>query len=601
MKAFFSTLMHWLDLIRRIFINGIFLVFLLVLLIAMFSAAPEVPDNAVLVLNPKGDLVDQIATPETDGIPLAIPESDQVLVPRLVSVLKAARADSKIRMLRLELGELRSAPLSKLQELRRAIEFFKQSGKPVIVSGTIYSQAQYYLAATADKVFLHPMGIVELSGFAVYRNYFREALDKLDINAQVFRAGNYKSALEPVMRNSMSEDARLANKAWLQVLWNAYKRDISEMRKIKPERIQQVLDQPTKFLAKHGGNIASLAKAEGLVDELADAIEVEDYIAEQMGDDYETVTYKSYDRLTPGKFGKGSDQLVAVITASGVIVSGEKPAGTVGDITISKLLRDAREDEDIKAVVLRIDSPGGSAMASEVIRREILRVREAGKPVVVSMGSLAASGGYWIAAAADEIWAAPTTLTGSIGVFGLFADIHKGLGKLGIHTDGVGTTAIAGRLRSDMPMSNELAKAFQMGVDDTYRKFIDIVAKGRNMNSEKVKVLAGGRVWSGEDALKNGLVDKHGDLKDAIAAAARRAGISDDYDEIRLEPNLNPLEMLLGDMLGEARVWLAGAGSSAMLHFPGSRALQEIGFELQRLAQFNDPRSIYAYCEVVNN
>ena len=601
MREFFSTLMRWLELIRRVFINGIFLVFLLVLLIAMFSAAPEVPDNAVLVLNPKGDLVDQIATPETDGIPLAIPESDQVLVPKLVSVLKAARDDSKIRMLRLELGELRSAPLSKLQELRRAIEFFKQSGKPVIVSGTIYSQAQYYLAATADKVFLNPMGIVELSGFAVYRNYFREALDKLDINAQVFRAGNYKSALEPVMRNNMSEDARLANSAWLQVLWDAYKRDISEMRKIKPERIQQVLDQPTKFLAKHGGNIASLAKAEGLVDELADAIEVEDYIAEQMGDDYETVTYKSYDRLTPGKAGNGSDQLVAVITASGVIVSGEKPAGTVGDITISKLLRDAREDEDIKAVVLRIDSPGGSAMASEVIRREILRVREAGKPVVVSMGSLAASGGYWIAAAADEIWAAPTTLTGSIGVFGLFADIHKGLGKLGIHTDGVGTTAIAGRLRSDMPMSNELAKAFQMGVDDTYRKFIDIVAKGRNMNPEKVKALAGGRVWSGEDALKNGLVDQHGDLKDAIAAAAKRAGISDDYDEIRLEPNLNPLEMLLGDMLGEARVWLAGAGSSAMLHFPGSRALQEIGFELQRLAQFNDPRNIYAYCEVVNN
>jgi len=607
MKAFFSGLMRWMDRIRRVLINGFLLLFLIAFFSVLFSAKPEVPDEAVLVIEPKGRLVEQIVRPSSDSFPFAMPSPDQVLIEDVNRALELAKVDPKIRMVRLELSNLQNAPLAKLQNIRTAIESFKQSGKQVVVAGHAFSQAQYYLAATADKLYLHPMGLIELTGFALYRNYFKSALEKLNVDIHLFRAGEYKSAAEPLVRDDMSESDRAANRAWLGTLWEAYKTDIAAMRGIKSERIQTILDAPSTYLSEHGGNFARLMKAEKLVDELADKHDADIYIAGVLGksesDDIARIGYKAYLKATDVALPESpSNNLIGVITASGPIINGEQPTGTIGGDTIAGLLRDARQDERIKAVVLRVDSPGGSALASEVIRKEVERVKAAGKPVIVSMGSVAASGGYWIAAPADEIWAQPTTITGSIGVFGLMAGVHRGLGELGIHTDGLGTTSIAGGLRSDRPLNPELAKAFQMGVDDVYNEFIKHVSAGRSMDAARVDQLAQGRVWSGVDAHKLGLIDQLGELEAAVASAAKRAGVEKDYRKVSVEPKIGFAAFLAENLLGEISIWFgSGLGDSVVSKIAVLPAAK-IWFDgikgLELYSRFNDPKQVYAYSEL---
>lgn len=597
MKEFFTNLMRWMDRTRRVLVNGLFLLMLIILTVAIFATRPSVPDGAALILDLKGALVEEMTLPAPGDFPFGFAAPVQTRMQDLLDAINDARDDERIRVLVLKLDELQRAPLAKLQDLRHAIEAFKEAGKIVVASGANFSQSQYYLAATANKVFLHPMGIVALTGFGIYRNYFKDALDRMHINVTVFRAGDYKSAVEPFVRNDMSDMDREANRAWLEVLWRYYKEDVAAMRGIRPERLQAILDHPGKYLQQHGGSIAELARAEGLVDAIADAHGVRSHIAgilgqEEADQDYPSIHYRDYLRAVDAHHAPESDQLVAVIAASGPILDGEQPAGMVGSETLADMLRQARLDEQIKAVVLRVDSPGGSALASEAIRREVLRVREAGKPVVVSMGSVAASGGYWVAAAADEIWAAPTTLTGSIGVFGLFGDIHQGLHNLGIHTDGLGTTEIAGGLRVDRPMNSKLAKAFQLSVDDIYRRFLDIVAEGRDIPISKTKALAQGRVWSGVDAKNNGLVDHLGDLEMAVEAAAVRAGISDDYDKIWIRPAKGFAELLAEQLFGEAAVQQFTAGIFGHM---GKMAVWHDA--LQWLSRLKTAQGIYAYCE----
>ncbi len=600
MKAFFSGLVRWMDRIRRIVVNGLFLLFIIIFLSVIFTTKPEVPDEAVLVIKPEGRLVEQIVRPGHDTFPFALPSPDQVLIKDLNQALELAKIDPKIRMIRLELEQLQHAPLAKLQDLRIAIESFKQSGKPVIAAGYAFTQSQYYLAAAADKLYLHPMGLIELTGFALYRNYFKSALEKLHVDIHLFRAGDYKSAAEPLVRDDMSAADRTANRAWLGTLWEAYKTDVATMRGIKPERIQTLLDHPSGYLAEYDGNFARLMQAEGLVDELADKHDVDRYIAGMLGksepDDVAEIGYKAYlkatDVITPQA---PSQNLIGVITASGPIVNGEQPTGTVGGDTIADLLRDARRDKRIKAVVLRVDSPGGSALASEVIRKEVERVKASGKPVVVSMGSLAASGGYWISTPADEIWAQPTTLTGSIGVFGIMAGMHRGLSELGIHTDGLGTTTIAGGLRPDRPLNPELAKAFQMGVDNVYHEFIRHVSEGRNMDTARADQLAQGRVWSGTDAKQLGLVDQLGGLSDAIKAAAEHAGVGSDYQQVSIEPKINFVDFLAENLLGEISSRFGDFIVSKITALPAAKTWIEGIKGLELFARFNDPKQIYAY------
>ncbi len=600
MKSFFSGLMRWIDRIRTVFINGLFLLFFIVFLSVLFTSKPKVPDNTVLVIEPKGQLVEQIIRPDSDSFPFSLPSQDQVLLDDVSQALELAKHDPKIKMVQLKLEHLQRAPLAKLQNFRVAIESFKQSGKSVVVAGHAFTQSQYYLAATADKLYLHPMGLIELTGFALYRNYFKSALEQLNVDIHLFRAGEYKSAAEPLVRDDMSDADRIANKAWLGTLWEAYKTDLAAMRGIKPERIQTMLDAPSTYLAKHNGNFGRLMQAEGLVDELADKHEAESYIAGLMGadssTDITTIDYKTYLRATTMNLPQNdSPNLIGVVTASGPIVNGEQPTGTIGGDTIAGLLRDARQDVRIKAVVLRVDSPGGSALASEVIRKEVERVKASGKPIIVSMGSVAASGGYWISAPADEIWAQPTTITGSIGVFGMMANMHRGLNKLGIHTDGLGTTTIAGGLRSDRPLNAELTKVFQMGVDDVYREFIGHVSKGRKMKPERADQLAQGRVWSGLDAKQLGLVDELGDLKAAVASAAKHAGLGDDYRKVSIEPKMGFAGFLAENLLGELNTWLGHDTVKIIAALPGAKTWLDGIKGLELFARFNDPKQVYAY------
>jgi len=562
MKIFFTGLFLWLDRLRRILVNGLFVLIIVAYIAVLLTMQPKVPDQAVLVLDPVGQVVEELELPS----PLALPltggvATSQTRVHDLIAVIRQAAGDQRIRLMVLKLDEMDRSSLPVLQELRQAIEAFRATGKMVIATGPNYTQSQYYLAAAANTVFLHPMGYVAIEGFSMYRNYIRDALDKLHIHAEVFRAGKYKSAIEPLLRNDMSDDDRAANRVLLTSLWDSYLKDIARMRNLQPRRLQEVLDAPSRYLTEYHGNLAELAKAEGLVDELADQGAIEDYIAGAMDieqGEYPTIAFRDYLQAAVSGNDDDHDNQIGIITASGMILDGEQPAGSIGSDSMLNMLKRAQHDDAIKAVVLRIDSPGGSAQASEIIRTAIIRLQKAGKPVVVSMGGAAASGGYWIAAPADEIWAAPSTITGSIGAFGVMLNMQKGLEKLGVHSDGLGTTTIAGGLRVDRAMPPELARVMQLTISDVYQHFVHIVATGRKLDESRVAEIAEGRVWSGLDAQRLGLVDHLGGFDDAVNAAARLADLGDDYGRSWIKPPQGLVDILLARFIGKTEALFPG-------------------------------------------
>ncbi|MDQ6959687.1 MAG: signal peptide peptidase SppA [Mariprofundaceae bacterium] len=594
-----NKLLHILDNTRRVFSALIFLSIIAALVVAVMAVRPSVPNQAVLVLDPNGPLVEELAEPGA-GFPLGLPTVAQTRMRDLVRVIHAARDDKRIRMILLDLKNMDRAPLTKLQTLRRAIDDFKTSGKKVVAAADSYTQSQYYLAASADTVYLHPMGMVLLTGLSLYRNYFKDALDKMKVNIHLFRAGEFKSAAEPLVRNDMSAAARKADRALLMQLWNSYKQNIANMRRIKADDIQNLLDHPVSHVQKYGGSLAQLALKMRLVDKLATHAEVKAAIARQLGlagtAALPAISFKQYLRALGPEDKPDGNRQIGLIVASGDILDGDQPPGAIGGDSFSKLVDMARNDNAIKAVVLRIDSPGGSAMASETIRQAIERLKQAGKPVVVSMGSMAASGGYWIASAADEIWAAPATLTGSIGVFGLFPGFDQGLNALGIHTDGLGTTQIAGGMRTDRPLNPKLAKVLQMSVNHVYGDFISHVAQGRNLDAAKVRTLAKGRVWTGADALHLGLVDKLGTLDGAIAAAAEHAKLGKNYQMKRIQPKLGVRELIMEYLMGEARIIMDRAFPETLAMIPESWRAGLKAFELTRLIKLSG--GIYAWCEM---
>jgi len=598
-----KKLLHILDNVRRVFMGLIFLFMIVVFIVAINATRPSVPDQAVLVLDPKGALVEELAAPDA-VFPFGLPSAEQARMRDLVRVIHAARDDKRIRMLQLDLKDMDRSSLTKLEILRHAIDDFKTSGKKVFATADSYTQSQYYLAASADTVYLHPMGMVLLTGLSLYRNYFKDALDKMKVKVHLFRAGEFKSAAEPFVRNNMSAAARKADRALLTQLWRSFKQDIANMRHIKAADIQNMLDHPASHVQKYNGSLAQLALKMRLVDKLATHAEVQAALVNQFssqsgasnGASPPSVTYKQYLKSLGPEVTPNGGEKVGLIVASGAILDGDQPSGAIGGDSFSKLVYMARSDDAIKVVVLRIDSPGGSAVASETIRQAVERLKKAGKPVVVSMGSMAASGGYWIAAVADEIWAYPTTLTGSIGVFGLFPGFDQGLNELGIHTDGLGTTQIAGGMRSDRPLHPELAKVIQMSVDHVYSDFINHVSKGRNMDAARVRTLAEGRVWTGADALKLGLVDKLGGLDKAIAAAAKRAKLGKNYHVKRIHPKLGVRELIMENLMGEARILMAKAfpETITMISKPW-----QTGLRVLELNRFIKPSGgIYAWCEI---
>jgi protease-4 len=614
-RSFLGGLLRGLDWLRRLVLNLVFFGLLVALVAVALRGRPKVPDGAALVLRPQGTIVEQLSA----GDPLqrlvaqqagASTLAKETLLKDLLDAIRAAKDDKRIKVLYLDLNDLGPSGLTKLRDLRAAILDFRSSGKKVVAYADSYLQTEYYLAAQADEVYLHPEGLLLLEGFGRWRNYYKQGLDRLGVEVHVFRVGEYKSYAEPYLRDDMSPEAREMALDVYGDLWRDYLADVAAARRLKPEDISSLIDRLPDRLHATGGDIARLALEAKLVDKLATRDEVRQRLIALVGEDKDKKSFKQVAwgdylaSLGGDRTGSGRGDAVAVIVAKGDILDGSQPAGEIGGDSTARLIRKAREDASVKAVVLRVDSPGGSAFASEIIRRECELTRGAGKPVVVSMGSVAASGGYWISTASDEIWAAPETITGSIGIFGIFPTVDKPLAKyLGIHTDGVGTTRFSDTLRPDRPLDPAVAQMFQEFIDHGYDEFLARVAQARRMTKQQVDKIARGRVWSGEDAKGLGLVDQLGGLDQAVASAARRAKLAKGYRVWYVEKEKTLRERLVG-MLATAAVSLArdaGLTSPQPLSAPAqalslSGRLRALQREAERLSAWNDPHGAYAHC-----
>jgi protease IV len=597
---------------RAIILNLLFIAVVSLIAISIFSGGDkvQVPPTAALVLNLTGDLVEEKRW--TDPIATAINESlggqedaPEVLVSDVVKVVKKATRDNRIQVMVLDLSLLGRGSLDKMQRIGVAIEDFKAAGKKVFAYGGFYGQTQYYLASYADEISLSPMGAVLLEGYSSYPMYYKNALEKLKINTHVFRVGTYKSAVEPFLRNDMSDAAKEANIAWLTELWADYKADVAARRGFTLDNFDETYGALLSKLQAAEGDLGQYSLNSRFVDHIKTREEFRRDIIAMVGENddhtYNHVSFKDYaDLVIPGKqFDNPITDKVGIVVARGVIVDGHAKAGSIGGDSTAALLRSARHDDKIKAVVLRIDSPGGSAYASEIIAQEIRLLREAGKPVIASMGAVAASGGYWIAAPTNEIWAAPTTITGSIGIFGLMHTVEDVLPVLGLNVDGIGTTELAG-LSDGLPVFqglNDKAKdLFQLLIERGYSEFLTLVGDNRNMSTTDVDKVAQGRVWTGRTALELGLVDKLGSFDDAVKAAADKAGLNQ-YDVKVMQQELTPGEQMIKDLLGEAKAqgWLPDTIVSAEQKLLG-KLTQQLKQDFVLLNQFNDPNGVYSYC-----
>ncbi|RLE17218.1 MAG: signal peptide peptidase SppA, partial [Acidobacteria bacterium] len=538
-----------IDMTRRITLNMLFVAVVVGLIVVAFSGGgPEVPKSTVLVVAPAGNLVEQLGGDPIEKMKQEMMggSEPETLLKDLVDAISSAKEDERVKALVLDFDKLGSGGLTKLQDLGAAIDDFKSSGKPVIATGDEYSQSGYYLAAHADEIFLHPMGMVMLDGFGRYRTYYKDGIDRLELDWNIFKVGTFKSAVEPYLRNDMSPAAREANVEWMGDLWRAFLTDTSEARGLPLEELVAYSENIGALIEAVDGDTAKAALNAGLIDTIATRDQVRDRLIELVGEDEDSHSYYrvSVDDFLEAEGGdrtgeKAKGDLVGVVVARGMILGGSQPPGKIGGDSTSALIRQARQDDSVKAIVLRVDSGGGSAFASEIIRRECQLAKEQGKPVVISMGSVAASGGYWISMASDEIWAHPTTITGSIGIFGMFPTYQKPLAKyLGMRVDGVGTTSLSGAFRPDRELDPEIGKIIQSIINRGYHEFITLAAEARGVTPEDIDSIAQGRVWSGEDAHSLGLIDQLGGLDDAIASAAKLADLGDEFSVKYIEKEL---------------------------------------------------------------
>jgi protease-4 len=612
LAAFFVKLWHGLDVVRRVLHLVLLLALLAVLIAALRSSIPKLPDRGALVIRPSGDIVEQLS-----GEPLqrAINEAQdqsppQTLLSDLTRVIRSAAKDPRVQALLIETDDLESVGLPETEELAAAIAEFRHNGKKVVAHGTYFLDSQYYLAAQADEVYLDPLGFVLLSGYDRYRMFFKDAIDKLLVDVHLIRAGKFKSAAEPFIRRDMSPEEKQESTAYLQALWQGYRTGVGAARHLDPEAINAYANGYTAAVRQAGGDTGRVALAAHLVTGLRTGAQIEQRMTQLVGTNkdrhsFSTIAFEDYLRVLKSeeRIHRKTENAVGVIVASGTILDGTQPSGTIGGDSTAALLREAREDDSIKAVVLRIDSPGGSVLASEQIYREVQALRAAGKPVVASMGEVAASGGYYIAAPADEILASANTITGSIGVFAVVPTIDRTLSKLGVHVDGVGTTALSGALRVDRPLQPEIEGLLQAGVEHSYAEFLQRVATGRRQSTADIDQIAQGRVWAGSDALRLHLIDRIGTYEDAVHAAARRAKMGKVYEVRVIEPDLSLTEQLLlsmrGNMVHLYRAVGLGGGSYAAVVAGVSPQLQPLERELmrwQRLAAVPNHTLAYCFC-----
>ncbi|MBT8100742.1 MAG: signal peptide peptidase SppA [Gammaproteobacteria bacterium] len=602
-----SWIWHGVDGFRKLLhLLVLLFVFAIFLGVVLQSTPPLMQGQSALVVRPLGFLVEQYEGDPFDRARLELfsDPPPQTVVQDIVDALEYARTDDRVEIVHLELSSLFGGGLSKLQRIGDAIEDFRASGKRVIASADFLSQGGYYLAAHADEVYMHPEGILLLQGYGSYRTYLKDAIDFLRIDWNVFRVGTYKSFVEPYTRMDMSDEARLASRHLTDQLWEMYRDDVVAARGLEEGAISVFTDELIQNVKDAGGDIAQAALDHELVDDLLTRQELNDYLVSIVGEDpfepsiYNATELRSYSAQLDLLNGTDvRDENVAVVVASGEITFGSTAPGTIGSESTSELLQRALQDDSIKAVVFRVDSPGGSAFASDIIADEISALQDAGKPVVASMSSSAASGGYWIAAGADRIVASPSTITGSIGIFGMLPTYQRTLDVAGVAVDGVGSTIWAGEFRTDRAMSEHARQLFQMVIEDGYDDFISRVAEHRDMSKQAVDAIGQGRVWTGNDALQNGLVDELGSLEHAVEVAAELAGMdAGSYGRKYIEVELSPTEQLIIDLLSAAQ--RVGLEPSSFVREPGSLERLAAGFErvIAPIVRFDDPTGVYAHC-----
>jgi len=594
---------HFINGSRKVFLNLLFLLFVYLLYIAL--QPPETfrlkPDTT-LVIRPYGNVVEQYTTTPLDRA-LQEATGQEQFETRLRDMLEAihrAAGDSDITQLVIDPNYVWHIGLASLKDLGHALDAFRSTGKPVIAVAENLGQQQYYLASLADEVWLDPNGAIWLDGYSNYRHFYREGLEKLAVEINLFRVGEYKSAKEPYIRDDMSEEAKEAGKFWLNNLWQQYLEGVAKHRGLIPASLQASIDDLPDQIESVNGSFAQYAMDLGLVDHLMTAPEARQELArrgtpDQAGDAYRAVGMQDYLDLTSSKRGVGGSKRIAIIVAEGEIVRGRHPVGRIGSVSTAEQLRRAARDDKVAAVVLRINSPGGEVFATESLRLELQQVRDAGKTVVVSMGNIAASGGYWISMAADEVWASPATITGSIGVIGMLPTFGGTLAKIGVHTDGFGTTNMAGKLRLDRPLDPGIARVFQSNTERMYRQFLELVSTARGIDDlDEVDALAQGRVWTGEQARERGLIDKTGTFQDAIEASARIAGLGDAYQIEWIEPEKSVLDELFTDLMAGAVAGL-NISISTPASFPVSW-LQSLLDDLRFIASQQGKFTIAAHC-----
>jgi len=603
---------------RRIATNALFVGVVLFLgvglIVGIVAGGPKVPKQGALVVDLKGELVEQktAGSPEEMFAEAFNDESHETLLKDVLDAVRLAKDDERINSLFLDLTHLSGAGLTKLEDLGHALAAFRKAGKKVIAFAPSYSQASYYLAAQADEVWLQPEGMVLFEGFGRWKTFFKDALDRLQVDVHVFKVGEYKSAVEPFIRNEPSEEAKTADAKWLGDLWRSWVKDVAAARKLTPEDVDAYIAKLPENTDAAKGDLAQLALDAKLVDKVGYRDEVRAKMISLAGADKDNKKEKTFRQVSVRDYleFKGGDRkgahgfgdAVAVIVAKGDIMDGKQPSGSIGGDSTAALVRKAREDEKVKAIVLRVDSGGGSAVASEVIRREFVLARKEGKKVVVSMGSVAASGGYWISTASDEIWASGETITGSIGIFGIFPTVDRTLSHfLGIRVDGVGTTPWSGALRPDRPLKPELGRLVQRAIEYGYEEFLKRVSEARKMTRDEVDHIARGRVWSGTDALERKLVDKLGSLDEAIASAAEMAQLPKGYRVWWVEQDKTFKERLAAALeqgqLRWARIFGGDAEEAADRDgSPVMRAVREQLGGVSQLFKLNDPNGLYAVC-----
>jgi protease-4 len=598
----------WLTLeySRKLAMNLLFLVFVLVVLIAFSVSRPAMREHTALVIAPESKIVEQYsADPGTRALQHAFGESSkEVQLRDLLRALEAAKTDQRIDRIVIRPDLIGADGMAQLREVARAIREVRASGKEVIAYADSLDQKGYLLASEANAIYLHPAGGLLIEGLGRYRTYYREGLqDKLGVDVHLFRVGEFKSAAEPYILDAASPEAKEADLFWMNDLWQRYLADVGHARGIDPAKLAAAIDDMPNGLKAANGDLAKWALDQHLVDGLKTSDEVEALLEQKGAVDEKLHSFRQVDldgylaSLGP-ELPPLSGNEVAVVIAQGEISSGRQPPGKIGGESTAALIAQARNDKRVKALVLRVDSPGGEVFASEQIRREIELTRKAGIPVVVSMGNVAASGGYWISMNANRIFADPSTISGSIGIFGLWMSGPRALEKIGVHSDGVGTTRWAGAFDPARPLDPAVGELIQATIDHGYAQFIGNVAHARGRTPEQVDTIARGRVWSGAQAKDRGLVDAFGGLREATDTAAQLGKLDKgDYQVVYVEKQMTAFERFFsgfGDN-SRARTLLAASGLKAV--FLPERTQDDLAHAMDWLAsQKNKPFGAVAHC-----